>query len=154
VILLCGFADCENDIHVRLVLKNNSMIIAYSNNAAIIFHTSRLVRLTTVDLHAEKPDTRPESRFLPTPPAFDAPVRGVPVGICHPVWHEKTRMAWLPESEKNSKISLFVLAQFTNVTDGRTDAQTPHADIGCAYASHRAAKTKNTVIKLVRAYII
>ena len=27
------------------------------------------------------PDIGSESRFLPTPPAFDAPVRGVPVGI-------------------------------------------------------------------------
>jgi len=35
----------------------------------------------TVDLYAAKPHTRPESRFLPTPPAFDAPVRGVPVRI-------------------------------------------------------------------------
>ena len=41
-----------------------------------VFHTSRLVRLTTLDLYAAKPDIRPESRFLPTPPAFDAPVRG------------------------------------------------------------------------------
>jgi len=40
---------------------------------------SRLVRLTTA-----KPDIRPESRFLPTPPAFDAFVRGVPVGISPP----------------------------------------------------------------------
>ena len=30
----------------------------------------------TVDLYAAKPDTRPESRFLPTTPAFDAPIRG------------------------------------------------------------------------------
>jgi len=30
----------------------------------------------TVDMYAAKPDIRPESRFLPTPPAFDAPVRG------------------------------------------------------------------------------
>ena len=30
----------------------------------------------TVNLYAAKPDIRPESRFLPTPPAFDAPVRG------------------------------------------------------------------------------
>ena len=36
--------------------------------------------------------------------------------------------------KKISKISLFVLAQFTNVTDGRTGRQTPHADIGRAYA--------------------
>ena len=35
----------------------------------------------TVDLYAAKPDIRPESRFWPTPPAFDAPVRGVPVRI-------------------------------------------------------------------------
>jgi len=26
---------------------------------------------------AAKPDIRPESRFLPTQPAFDAPIRGV-----------------------------------------------------------------------------
>jgi len=35
----------------------------------------------TVDLYAAKPDIRPESRFSPTPPAFDVPVMGVPVGI-------------------------------------------------------------------------
>ena len=82
------------------------------------------------------------------------PLEGFPSEYAIPFGTKKTRMAWLPEGEKISKISLFVLAQFTNVTDGRTDAQTPHADIGCAYASHRAAKTKDTVIKLVRAYII
>ena len=55
------------------------------------------------------------------PLAFDAPVRGVPVGIAHTVWYGKTRMAWLPYGEKISNISLFVLAQLTNVTDRRTD---------------------------------
>ena len=38
----------------------------------------------TVDLYAAKPDIRPESHFLPTPPAFDVPGRGVPVGISPP----------------------------------------------------------------------
>ena len=33
----------------------------------------------TVDLYAAKPDIRPESRFLPTTLAFDAPIRAVPV---------------------------------------------------------------------------
>jgi len=74
-----------------------------------------------VRLYAAKPDIRPESRFLPTPPAFDSPVRGVHVGISPPVWHGNTRMAWLPDGEKILKISLFVLTQLTNVTDGRTN---------------------------------
>jgi len=39
-------------------------------------------------IQAVKPDIGSESRFLPTPPAFDAPVRGVPVGIllCRLAW--------------------------------------------------------------------
>jgi len=43
----------------------------------------------TVDLYAAKQDIRPESRFLPTLPAFDAPVKGVPSKYRHPVWYEK-----------------------------------------------------------------
>jgi len=39
-------------------------------------------------------------------------------------------MAWLPDGEKISKISLFVLAQLTNVTD----EQTPGDGIYRAYA--------------------
>jgi len=72
----------------------------------------------TVDLYAAKP----ESRFLPTSPAFDAPVsgpsgRGFPSEYRHSVWRGKTRIAWLPDGEKISKISLFVLTQYTNVVD-------------------------------------
>jgi len=51
---------------------------------------------------------------------YQDPVRGVPVGTSPHVWYGKTRMVWLPDGEKNSKISLFILAQLTNVTDGRT----------------------------------
>ena len=50
-------------------------------------------------------------------------------------------MVSLPDGEKNSKIPLFVLAQLTNVTDGQTDRQTPHADIYRAYAY--ASRGKN-----------
>jgi len=83
---------------------------------------------------------------LPTPPAFDAPVKpatheptlsadnvgscvagfrgggGLPSEYYRAVWYGKTRMAWLPDGEKILKISLFVLTQLTNVTD----TQTPH----------------------------
>ena len=47
-------------------------------------------------------------------------------------------MAWLPHGEKISKISLFILAQLTNVTDGRT----PHA--GNSRAMHSIARQKVT----------
>jgi len=50
-------------------------------------------------------------------------------------------MVWLPDSEKILKIPLFVLTACTNVTDTRTDRQTQHDGIGCAYAYHHAAKT-------------
>jgi len=40
---------------------------------------------------------------------FDAPVRGFPSEYRHPVWYGKTRMVWIPDGEKISKICLFVL---------------------------------------------
>jgi len=33
-------------------------------------------------------------------------------------------MVWLPDGEKNLKMCLFVLTEFTNVTDGHTDRHT------------------------------
>jgi len=45
-------------------------------------------------------------------------------------------MAWLPDGEKNSKISLFVLAELTNVTD----RQTLHA--GSSRAMHSITRQK------------
>ena len=47
--------------------------------------------------------------ILSYPLAFDAPVRGVPVGISAPLWDGKTRMVSLPDGGKISKIHLFVL---------------------------------------------
>ena len=67
-----------------------------------------------------KPDIGSESRFLPTPPAFDAPLGGFSLEYCHAVWYKKTRMVWLTDSEKILKIYLFVLTQCTNVTDTET----------------------------------
>jgi len=45
-------------------------------------------------------------------------------------------MAWLPDGKKISKISLFVLAQLTNVTDGRTDRHRVTAIAALCIASH------------------
>ena len=50
----------------------------------------------------KKPDIGSESRFLPAPPAFDAPVRGVSVGVGyrHPVWCEKLEWRGYPKVKK------------------------------------------------------
>ena len=60
------------------------------------------------------------------PLAFDAPLGKFPSEYHHPVWYGKSRMVRLPHGEKISKISLFVLAQLTNVTDGQTDTGWRH----------------------------
>jgi len=57
-------------------------------------------------------------------------------------------MDWPPDGEKISKISLLVLAQLTNVTDGRTDRQTtdrktPHAGNSRAALMHSIARQKS-----------
>ena len=60
--------------------------------------------------------------------------------IAIPFGKEKTRMVWLPDGEKISKIFLFVSTESTNVTDGQTDRQTlthrqtPHDGKGRAAA--------------------
>jgi len=51
---------------------------------------------------------------------------GFPSEYCHPIWYGKTRMVWLPDGAKISKIALFVLTQLTNVTDVRTDTACRH----------------------------
>jgi len=52
------------------------------------------------------------------------PLGRFPSEYRHPVWYGKTRMVWLPEGEKISKISLFVLTPLMNVTDTQTDTHT------------------------------
>jgi len=75
-----------------------------------------------------------KNRHFIIPLAFDAPVRGFPSEYRHPLWwYGKTRMVSLPDGEKISKISLFVLAQLTNVTDGRTPGDSTYR--AYAYAS-------------------
>jgi len=91
----------------------------------------------TVDLHAAKPDIRPESFFCLPHLHSTPPLGGFLSEYRHPIWYEKTRMAWLPDGEKISKICLFFFTWSTNVTDGQdglTDIQTLHDGIGRAYA--------------------
>ena len=71
------------------------------------------------------------------PLAFDATVRGVSVGLAPSRLARKTRMAWLPDGEKISKISFFLFGathERDRQTDGRTDGQTSRAGNSRAYA--------------------
>ena len=79
-----------------------------------------------------EPDIGSESRFLPAPPAFDAPVTGFPSEYSHDVWCGKTRMA--AHGEKNLTTRVLVLTESTIVTDGHThtERETPHDGIGRA----------------------
>jgi len=54
-------------------------------------------------------------------------------------------MVWLPDGKKISKISLFVLAQLTNVTDAQTDGHRVTAIAALCIASHGKNDNKSTV---------
>jgi len=78
--------------------------------------------------HAVKPGS--ESRLLPIPPAFDAPVRGggFPSDYYHAVWCGKAIMVWLPDGKKKFwRYDYSFLTECTNVTETRRDGRTDTA---------------------------
>jgi len=99
----------------------------WGNQAKCCMHGMRIRCLQIVSLNVPSNYNRFSDRarwskivIFSYPLAFNAPLKGSPSEQRHPVWHAKTRMDWLPDGEKISKISLFVLAQLTNVTDRQT----------------------------------
>jgi len=77
--------------------------------------------------------------FYHTPLHSTPPLLGFPSEYRHPLWYGKTRMVSLPDVEKISKISFFVLAQLRNVTDRQTDGHRVTAKTALMHM-HRAVK--------------
>ena len=122
--------------------QSRNILYGWKENSMLTNCLPECAHLTITVSQIER-DNGWKSSFSHSPLAFDAPVKGVPNFPSehrHPVWYGKTMMAWLSEGEKNSNISLFVLAQLTNVTDGRT----PSDGIYRAYAY--ASRGKNCLL--------
>ena len=101
----------------------------------------------TITVSEIQRDIGRKSSIFSYPPCIRRPSQGgsrwnsaTPFGM------EKLEWLGYHTVKKISKISLFVLAQLTNVTDkqtdGQTDGQTPRAGNSRAYAQHRAAKIR------------
>jgi len=97
-----------------------SMLAAVRRGFA--FHTSRLVRLTTLQTCMQRSQIFVQNRVFCLPHLHSTPPLGgkFPSEYRHPVWYGKTSTVCLPDGEKISTISLFVLTQLTNVTHTHT----------------------------------
>jgi len=88
---------------------------------------------------------------MPTLSAFDAPVRGAPVGIllCRLAW-KKLEWYGYPTVKKidDMCIRFDMIHERDRHTDGRTDGQTPHDDIGRACIASRDKKQLVCTVKL------
>ena len=100
--------------------QSRQMLHGWKENSMLTNCLAACAHLTITVSQIER-DIGQKSSFFQTPLHSTPPLRGFPSEHRHPVRYGKTRMAWLPDGGKISKISLFVLAQLTNVTDGRTD---------------------------------
>jgi len=71
-----------------------------------------------------EPDIGSESRFLHTPPAFDAPVRGkaFPSEYCHNVWYGK-KLEWCDHPTVKNFEDIFIRCDRIHERDTRTDTQ-------------------------------
>ena len=88
-----------------------------------------------------KPDIGSGSRFLPTPPAFDTPVRGVPVGIllCCLAREKKPEGVATRRWKKfeNMFIRFYMIHERDRDTRAHTDRHTTHDSTGRAYIASR-----------------
>ena len=114
----------------RLVRTTDAAVRARRSPPSLYFsHFATRIVDNIVDLYAAKQDIRLESRFSPTPPAFDAPVRGDScLNIAIPFGMEKLEwLSWLPDGKKNFEDRpIFIRFRTIHERDGRTDTAWRH----------------------------
>ena len=104
-----------------------------------------------------KPDIGSESRFLPTHLHSTPQLGGFLSEYCYAVWHGKTRMAWLPDTEKILMTCLFVYT--TDERARQTDRQTPHDGTSrrvyayCSIARQKPGLKPGVKLKLISALV-
>jgi len=76
----------------------------------------------TITVSEIERDIGRKSSFFIHPLHSTPPLGGFPSEYRHPVWHGKTRMAWLPDGEKIEDI--FIRFDATHERDRRTDGRT------------------------------
>jgi len=114
------------DLEIWVIGHSRPLKLVPFESLGAVSYSPSTVTMALSCINSEiKWDINRKSWFL-YPLAFDAPVMlaGFPSEYCHNIWYGKTRIVWLPNDEKISKISLFVLAESTNVTDRWMDRHT------------------------------
>ena len=91
---------------------------------AIIYRRTRPSKCWWHTRRTSTPDICRESRFFHTEPAFDAPVRGIFVGILSYRSVRKNETGVATRRWKRLMICLAVSIEHRRVTDGQTDGQT------------------------------
>ena len=94
--VLHSFSQKKSEVQANVFFSETITI----NRPYTTFYWSAIV---SIALSCRQCETLVENRNFFIPRAFDAPVRGFPskyYHVCHAVWYEKTRMMWLPDSEK------------------------------------------------------
>jgi len=113
-----------------LTTSNKCHNLPRSGGAVLIAPGSRSIYSTLQILAGNRNFCLPHLHSTP-------PLGGFLSEYRHDVWYGKTRMVWLPDGEQILKICLFILTEFTNVMDRRTNGWTPHDGMGrTCIASH------------------
>jgi len=64
-----------------------------------------------------------DNRQFSHPRVFNAPAKGVPLGIGYRCRGQKTRTMWLPDGRKSFKIGFAILIQYRHVTNTQPASQ-------------------------------